>query len=556
MFKLRPYQEECCIAFWQFVRENKGQNPLLVLPTGTGKSVIIAEIIRRFYELDNNASVLMLTHVSELVKQNFDKFQKLANIEAGIYSASIGLKENKRILFATVQSVYSKLKKDKNYFGIKRLIIIDEAHLISEKDTTVYRKVLSIFKELNSKVCICGLTATPFRTNGGYLTEQENPIFNAIAYDLSKQINSLIEQGYLSELIPYKTDEQIDTKGLHIRGGDFVDTEVMARISDENLQRRLCENIVKFAQNRKSCLVFVSGIDNCEKISSKLNDLGLNSASVNSSHTQEENDNSILSFRNNELKCIVSADQLTTGFDVPQVDLIAILRPTTSSGLWVQMLGRGMRIAENKKNCLILDFAGNTQRLGTIDDPLIRKKRKKTEGEATASVKECPNCHAFVKNLLRKCPYCGFEFPIKESKNLTAFYLSNLDLISKNADILSKIKDVCLNDEKIAVVLEMRAEKHKSKQDIECIRICFICDKTKKPLYQYFNFDKKAGYIYEKSKEFYLKHCKNFVAYPTNNDDFLSKFNELKKPDALKFIPRNFYKNRLFDEIKKEYFVM
>ena len=164
MFKLRPYQEECCIAFWQFVRENKGQNPLLVLPTGTGKSVIIAEIIRRFYELDNNASVLMLTHVSELVKQNFDKFQKLANIEAGIYSASIGLKENKKILFATVQSVYSKLKKDKNYFGIKRLIIIDEAHLISEKDTTVYRKVLSIFKELNPKVCICGLTATPFRT--------------------------------------------------------------------------------------------------------------------------------------------------------------------------------------------------------------------------------------------------------------------------------------------------------------------------------------------------------------------------------------------------------
>ena len=330
----------------------------------------------------------------------------------------------------------------------------------------------------------------------------------------------------------------------------------MARISDENLQKRLCENIVKFAQNRKSCLVFVSGIDNCEKISSKLNDLGLKSASVNSSHTQEENDNSILSFRNNELKCIVSADQLTTGFDVPQVDLIAILRPTTSSGLWVQMLGRGMRIAENKKNCLILDFAGNTQRLGTIDDPLIRKKRKKAEGEAAASVKECPNCHAFVKNLLRKCPYCNFEFPIKESKNLTAFYLSNLDLISKNADILSKIKDVCLNDEKIAVVLEMRAEKHKSKQDIECIRICFICDKIKKPLYQYFNFNKKAGYIYEKSKEFYLKHCKNFIAYPLNNDDFLNKFKELKKPDALKFIPRNFYKNRLFDEIKKEYFVM
>ena len=105
MFTLRPYQKECCSAFWQFVRENKGQNPLLVLPTGTGKSVIIAEIIRKFYELDNNASVLMLTHVSELVKQNFDKFQKLANIEAGIYSASIGLKENKKILFATVQSV-------------------------------------------------------------------------------------------------------------------------------------------------------------------------------------------------------------------------------------------------------------------------------------------------------------------------------------------------------------------------------------------------------------------------------------------------------------------
>ena len=122
MFKLRPYQEECCIAFWQFVRENKGQNPLLVLPTGTGKSVIIAEIIRRFYELDNNASVLMLTHVSELVKQNFDKFQKLANIEAGIYSASIGLKENKKILFATVQSVYSKLKKDKNYSKYYRFL--------------------------------------------------------------------------------------------------------------------------------------------------------------------------------------------------------------------------------------------------------------------------------------------------------------------------------------------------------------------------------------------------------------------------------------------------
>ena len=124
MFTLRPYQEECCSTFWSFVKTNKGQNPLLVLPTGTGKSVIIAELIRKYYDIDNNASVLMLTHVSELVKQNFDKFQKLANIEAGIYSASIGLKENKRFCLLLCKAYLVNLKKIKITLVSKGLLLL------------------------------------------------------------------------------------------------------------------------------------------------------------------------------------------------------------------------------------------------------------------------------------------------------------------------------------------------------------------------------------------------------------------------------------------------
>lgn len=444
----RYYQTECVLALWEYFRTQDG-NPLCILPTGTGKSVCISLFIESVVKAYPNQRVLVMTHVKELIEQNFKALMRLwPTAPAGVYSAGLKRKElMNSITFAGVASIVKVLAK----LGRIDLIIVDECHLISPNDATMYRKIIDFLKVGNPFLKVIGFTATGYRLGQGKLTEGENRLFTDVCYDISEyeKFNRLVEEGYLAPLIPKPMNTMLDLDGLHMRGGEFIDSEVQDRINKEHITRAAIQEAMQFKDSRKSWLVFASGTDHSDAIAEMLNEFGISAVSVHSK-MEGNRDEAIAAFKRGEYQAIVNNNILTTGFDHPPIDLILGLRPTASPGLWVQMLGRGTRpyspwdqpdtpegnalalaFPNLKLNCLVLDYARNTRRLGPINDPVIPKAKGKGGGDAP--VKSCPGCDAECHASVRFCggkKYgtpefnpsmgCGYEFEFMVKIETTA----------------------------------------------------------------------------------------------------------------------------------------
>lgn len=442
MFQNRPYQDEAVLSIWNYFGAKQG-NPLIAMPTGTGKSVVIARFLESVFRSYPSQRVMLLTHVKELIAQNYEKLKHLWPFSpAGIYSAGLGKKEaNAAITFAGIASVARKAHE----FGFIDLVLIDEAHLLSPHETTMYRTFLAALRATNPHLKVIGLTATPWRLGHGHLCEpyvdrdgnETPPLFTDVCYDLTtlENFNRLINEGYLIPLVPKPTKTVFDTEGLHTRGGEFIDKEMQERFDKEEITEAALREAMEIAaeHNRKKWLIFASGVEHADNIGDMLTHLGVSNRVVHSK--REGRDESIRLFRAGQITALVNNNVLTTGFDDEQIDLIIVLRATQSSGLWVQMLGRGTRpyfvgehdlntiegrfaaIAEGGKlSCMVLDYARNTQRLGPINDPVIPKR--KGEGGGTAPVKCCDICDTYNHASVRYCggyPYktelgCGAEF--------------------------------------------------------------------------------------------------------------------------------------------------
>lgn len=435
-FNLRWYQEESINALLSY---NFNKNPLLALPTGAGKSVIIAEFIRRALVLYPNTRIMMLTHVKELVQQNAEKLLSVwPNAPLGIFSAGLRQKDTGYpITFGNMQSVVSYMKscneQEVPHFGYIDLLIVDECHLISEKDETSYRTIINELLKVNPNIRVIGLTATPYRMKSGSLLE--GGIFGEVIYDItqSDQFLRLIRDGYLSPLIPKRTQVEIDVSNVSLIGGEY-NLSQLAKVSDKNeITYNAVREIVEtgLSQNRKAWLIFATSVEHCEHINAMLLSMGIDSATCHSKLKFKENDENIVAFKEGKLRCLVNNNKLTTGFDNPNIDLIGMLRPTQSVGLWLQMMGRGTRISPNKENCLVLDFAGNTKRLGPINEPNIpNRNKKKGEKISGAPVKVCAQCDCYNHARASVCNVCGAEFDM--SPNLFA-HSSSLELIVDNS---------------------------------------------------------------------------------------------------------------------------
>lgn len=468
----RWYQREAVDAFKSFVTEHPfGENPLIVMPTGTGKSVVIAKIIQWACSWPQN-KVLMLTHVGEIVKQNVRKLTEVwPEAPVGTCSASLGAREpDRRIVMATVQTAYSMLRKDPAAFGARCLVVIDECHLLSEKSTSQYRVVLEKLTALCPHLRVCGLSATPYRTKGGFLTEQENAIFTDVAYDLTSSFTRLIAEGYLAPLVPLDTPVSVDLSGVHIQAGDFITKEAAAAVGNAALLEQACDIMVKEGKERRSWLVFVTGIVNANKVEAMLQRRGIEALAVHSGRHATDNAKAIADFRAGRVRCLISADQLTTGFDVPQVDLIGMLRPTMSTGLHCQMLGRATRPAAGKSDCLILDFARNLERLGPINRPYIldqeeKRKRKGPEESGKAKTKTCINCLCEIPNNARICPVCGYQAP------------QDLDLDDLSSSVAIAYDEIMplAKGSSIGRVIGMEVASHKARSGRECMRVVLHC---------------------------------------------------------------------------------
>ena len=404
------FQNEAIASVPAYFEHNDG-NPVVAMPTGTGKSVVIAFLIRWILSMWARQRIMVLTHVKELVEQNAARMrQAWPEAPIGIYSAGLKMRDTVMpITFAGVASVHGRVQE----FGWRDLIFIDEAHLLSPNDNSMYQHVIADFKKINPKLKVVGFTATPYRLGQGLITD--GGLFTDICYDITGMaaFNRLINEGFMAPLITKKTNSEIDTSGLAIAAGDFKIGQLEEALS--RVVIKACEELCARAYDRDSILIFAPGVKNSIQIAELMNRFGVKTAAVHS-NTKEykisdaERDNRIEAFKRFELKCVVNNNVLTTGFDHPGLDCIAMMRPTMSPGLWVQMLGRGTRVspATGKRDCLVLDFAGNTRNLGPINDPIIPKK--KGAGGGDAPVRICLTCGTYNHASVRRCVCCDMEF--------------------------------------------------------------------------------------------------------------------------------------------------
>jgi DNA repair protein RadD len=417
MISLRPYQSAAVESVYRHLRDHD-DNPVVVIPTGGGKTPVMATIcddaVRKW-----DGRVLVLAHVKELLEQTAGTLRTMApELDVGVYSAGLRRRDTQHpVIVAGIQSVY---KRAGDLFGEQafQIILIDEAHMIPPEGDGMYRQFLADAKVINPQVRTIGLTATPFRMTSGSICQGDH-FLNSICYEVS--VKELIRDGYLCPLRTKAAIAKVDTSNLHVRAGEFIASETEELMDQDNLVRAACVELVQQTQDRQSVLIFASGVQHGLHIAENLRaEHGVECGFVCGETPVAERDRLIGRFRRSPgqglfgdscqkpLKYLCNVNVLTTGFDAPNVDCIAMLRPTMSPGLYYQMVGRGFRLCEGKADCLVLDFGGNVMRHGPVDDLRVTEPGA-ASGEAPA--KECPQCHAVIHAAYATCPQCGYAFP-------------------------------------------------------------------------------------------------------------------------------------------------
>jgi DNA repair protein RadD len=416
MLELRPYQRAAIDGLYNYWSDKNGDNPIIVAPTGSGKSLIIAHLIKDAMTYPGTR-VLILTHVKELLEQNASELIALyPEADVGFYSASLKKKVlRKPITFAGIQSIH---KKAYQMVPAPDLVIVDEAHLIPKTDGTRYNKFLSDLRICNPGVKVVGLTATPYRLDSGWLHEGDNAIFDGIAYDIP--VADLMEQGFLAPVISKSGVKTIDLSNVGKRGGEYIESELAKAASDPELVTETVAEIVRYGAERKAWLVFACGVNHAELLRAEFETHGIEADVVTGSDGMTARAEKIERFRRGGSKCLINVNVLTTGFNVPHVDLVAIVRATESTGLYIQIVGRGTRIAPGKDNCLVLDYGDNVMRHGFIDQIKPKIKGRTENGEAP--VKKCPECLTVNHAAVRVCIECGHEFPPPQFNHGTKAY--------------------------------------------------------------------------------------------------------------------------------------
>lgn len=432
---LRPYQRHAIDALYDYFSGNTG-HPLIVMPTGTGKSVVIAGFVRDALTAYPETRILMLTHVKELIQQNFMALIRVwPEAPAGIYSAGLSRRDiHSQILFAGIQSIHKRASQ------VQRcdLVIVDEAHLIGRTDSGMYRSFLADLQRINGgMVKVVGFTATPYRMDSGLLHKGKDRMFTDIAYEVP--MLRMIQEGYLCPVVPKQTATQLDVSGVGSRGGEFIAGQLEAAVDKDEITQAAVGEIITHGEGRGSWLVFCSGVAHARHVCDAMHARGITCETVTGDTPAPERDAILAAFKAGRLRCLTNANVLTTGFDAPGTDLIALLRPTKSIGLYVQMVGRGTRLAPGKDDCLVLDFAGNTARHGPVDT-VDGRREDKGEGDGEAPVKVCPDCETINHAARRTCLSCGHEFPppaITISRTAAADALLSTQLAAEWLDVTS-----------------------------------------------------------------------------------------------------------------------
>ncbi len=434
--ELRPYQREAVDAVWRHIAMSD-TNPAVVLPTGSGKTHVIAELCRDAVQ-KWNGRVVVLAHVKELLEQAAGKLRAVApDLPIGVFSAGLGRRDlGYAVTIAGIQSVYQRAHD----LGPLDLVIVDEAHLVPPEGEGMYRRFLTDARDLCDHQRVVGLTATPYRMKTGLICgPAPDHVLNETCFEAG--VRELIVAGYLCPLKSRAGKAVADTSELHIRGGEFVAGEVETLMNKDDLVGAACAEIVAATAARRAVLLFCSGVAHGEHVARVLRERhGVECGFVEGGTPTKERDALIARFKSGELKYLANVNVLTTGFDAPNVDCVAMLRPTLSPGLYYQMVGRGFRPHPGKADCVVLDFGGNVLRHGPVD-AIRLADRSGAPGEAPA--KQCPQCDALIHAAYATCPECGHKFPPRQVKHAA---------IASEADIVSGADGASRSEERVVEV--------------------------------------------------------------------------------------------------------
>jgi DNA repair protein RadD len=406
--QLRDYQQEAVdavFAYWDRAPSTpeRPASPLVVMPTGSGKSPTLGETVRRLVQ-EYGARVLVATHRAELITQDAKAIRSIwPQAPISIYSASLGRKElGTDIVAAGVQSIVRAAAR----LGRIDVMIVDEAHLVPPTESDQYGKLIAELRKVNPDMRLIGYTATPYRLGQGMLTQGEGAMFTSICYDVP--IRRLIDAGYLSTVVAGGVSARIDTDGVKVTAGEY-NLGQLGLVSDTDKVNAAVADDVKreLDAGRTSAIVFAVNVEHAARLRNELQMRGVSCEVITGDTPRERRDEIIGRFKRRELQAISSCEVLTTGFDAPVVDIVAMVRATLSPSLYVQIVGRGTRIAEGKKNCVLLDYGDNVGRHGPIDAVVVKPKK----GDGKAPFKVCEQCSAEVHAAATECPHCGKEFP-------------------------------------------------------------------------------------------------------------------------------------------------
>lgn len=552
--KLRPYQQEAVQATVEHFRRTDDA-AVIALPTGAGKSLVIAELAKLA-----RRRILVLAHVKELVEQNHSKYEHYG-FQASIFAAGLNRKEaDTQVVFGSVQSVARNLDSFNDEFS---LLIIDECHRVSLDENSEYQQIIRHLKDHNQNLKVLGLTATPFRLGSGWIYQQHRQLncvrtteataFNTCIYELP--LRYMIDNGYLTPAnvldapIALYDFEQLRPNQY----GGYSEADLNRLFSSsKRATARIIEQVVDLARERQGVMIFAATVTHAKEIYGYLPPEC--SAIITGDMKTKARDSVISAFKNRQIKFLVNVSVLTTGFDAPHVDLIAILRPTESVGLYQQIVGRGLRLSEGKQDCLVLDYAGNTHSLfhPEIGEP-------KPDSSSVVVDVSCPICSHInqfwglvdsdgdlIEHYGRRCQglididgikqQCDFRYRFKECSNCGA----ENDIAARQCHRCQQL--LVDPDNKLKAALQLRDAKVLrcsgisfkaviTKQGYDALKVTYH-DEDGAELSEQFRLetDAQRGAFYH---NFLKQHLKNRTDkfFPQSPDEVIQNQHRLRFPD-------------------------
>jgi DNA repair protein RadD len=556
--KLRDYQRTAVRAIWDAIAVRKVKATVCAMPTGAGKSLVIADLAGGIATRFPDQRILCVTHSKILVGQNAEKMRALyPGIPFGIVSAGLGLKEyGRQVTFAGIGSIYKK----PTFLGKINILIVDECHAIGDDNKSMYSKLFTFLRALNPNLIIIGLSATPYRMGMGLLTDGDT--FDDICLDMTtpEWIAWFVAEGYLVPLIAKRTQAYINMEGVKIVAGDYQKSGMSNAAMKADMSERAIAEALPLIMDRKSIGIYCTSVEHVEQVVLVLDSLGCDAEFVHSKRTGDENEQVLERFNNGTSRFIVSMGVLTTGWDCPRLDCEIILRPSRSPGLWVQILGRGTRpmwfldaiqsadgvwavpdlettagrlasiAASQKHDCLVLDFARNTEDIGPFDDPRIPKKKGSGGGEAI--MKACSlgkmtdpdyiGCGTYAWPAVRICKDCGHEYRFEVK----------FDNSTSGAAIMSgtrKSKPVEIPEIAVFPVARVTYARHSKLGKPDSVKVSYTCGIKRFTTYL---CPEHGGGAAARARQWWRRHVDDQP--PREIDEWMTRMDEARIPNRIK----------------------